>query len=342
MRSLKAKRFQKVEHGWGVAEIWNKALERVDIRLPEERNRLWATDMSKSFVDVFLAMKGEKPSNPPNARAFRKFEAGNVSEWVVKLVLMRAGLLKVAQERVEYQYKGMLLMSGKIDYIVGGRPDMEKVKAEVETMDVPDAFKRAALAIVSHINEKYPAGLPVMPFEIKSIASFGADAMERKGKSIKAHRGQLKFYLNGSRYEKGMLIYICRDDLRMFEFEITRHDKETEKEIKSFCRGITEYWKKGEQPPLEDEIVFDWDAGKFSKNLKIEYSQYLKKLYKFEEPRDYSEKVSGTVSRFNRVVGRIKHGDKMTKNNEDAMGEMKALGFNVKKILKEYSNGNEE
>lgn len=342
IRSLKAKKFQKVAYPFGVSEMWNHALTNVERRAVDTRDRLWATDMAKGYVDVFLSMKGEQPTNPPNERALRKFEAGNVCEWIVKSVLMRAGLLKVAQLRVEYQYKDALLMSGKIDYIVGGKPDMAKIVADLETMEVPEAFKRASLAIVSHILEKYPDGLPEMPFEIKSIASFGADAMERKGKSIKAHRMQLKFYLNGSRYEKGMLIYICRDDLRMFEFEITRHDKETEKEMRTFCKEMTEYWRRDEQPPNEEPIIFDWDAGKFSKNLKIEYSAYLKKLYGFEEPREYSDSVSGTVSRWNRVLSRVKKGDKMTDNNKQAIEEMEKEGFKFKKIIKEFANGEEE
>ena len=284
MRSLKAKRFQKVHEPWGLATIWNQTLTREKRELSERKN-LWATDMSKSLIDVFLSMKGEKPSNPPNERSLRKFEAGDVCEWVVKVILMRAGLLKVTQQRVEYQYKGLLRMSGRIDYLVGGKPDLAKVKAEMETMDVPDSFKYRAEAIVRYINDQYPKGLPEMPFEIKSVASFGADAMERTGRSIAAHRMQMKFYLNGSRYEKGMLIYICRDDLRMFEFEITRHDKDTEKAIRKFCKDSTGYWKRDEKPPLEEKIIFDEDAGKFSKNLKIEYSQYLKKLYpKSREP----------------------------------------------------------
>lgn len=341
MRSLKATRFAKVAYPFGLAEMWNGALTTAERRPIEARDRLWATDMARGYVDVFLSMKGEKATNPPNARALRKFEAGDVCEWVVKTVLIRAGLLRAEQKRVEYQYKGMLPMTARLDYIVGGKPDIEKIRAELETMDVPEVFKRASFSIVEHINKTYPAGLPEMPFEIKSIASFGADAMERKGKSIKAHRMQLKVQLNGSRYERGMLIYICRDDLRMFEFEITRGDKVVEKEVRTFCKDMTEFWRRDEQPPLEQPIIFDWDAGKFSKNLKIEYSQYLKKLYGFKEPREYSDKYSGTVSRFNRVISRVKKGDKMTANNKDAMDEMKAEGFNVKKIIKEFANGEE-
>lgn len=339
IRSLKAKKFKVINEPWGLANVWNKALEKAERREITERDYLWATDMSKSLVDVWLQLKGEKPSNEPNARSLRKFEAGDVFEWIVKLILMRAGLLRRAQLPVEYQYKGLMRMSGRIDYLAGGKPDTERIKKELEAMDLPEVFKRAGERIIAHIKRKYPEGLPEMPFEVKSIASFGADAMERTNRSIQSHRTQMKFYLNGSRYDKGMLIYICRDDLRMFEFLIQRSDKDVEKEIKKFCQDITEYWRRDEQPPNEEEIIFDWDAGKFNKNLKIEYSNYLKKLYGFKEPRKYSELVSPVVSRWNRVMSRIKHGERMTKNNQEAINEMEERGFNVKKIIKVFSNG---
>ena len=163
MRSLKATRFAKVAYPFGLAEMWNGALTTAERRPIEARDRLWATDMARGYVDVFLSMKGEKATNPPNARALRKFEAGDVCEWVVKTVLIRAGLLRAEQKRVEYQYKGMLPMTARLDYIVCGKPDIERIRAELETMDVPEVFKRASFSIVEHINKTYPAGLPKMP-----------------------------------------------------------------------------------------------------------------------------------------------------------------------------------
>ena len=342
MRSLKAKKFEKVEHTWGIAQTWNGSMSKVEKREPKERNYLWATDMAKSHVDTFLDMKATKPSNPPNARALRKFEAGNVFEWFVKVILMRAGILKHTQISCEYQYKGLLKMTGRIDYIAGGKPDLKKIQSELETMDIPVAFKRGALAIVSYIKRKYPNGLPEMPFEVKSIASFGADAMERKNKSIRHHRTQIYHYLKSSRYNTGMLIYLCRDDLRMFEFPVYLADKEVEKEYKAFIDAMTTHYKADEQPTIEDPIIFDEDGGKFSKNLKIEYSKYLNKLYGFKEPRKYSELVSPKVQKWNRVLNRVKNGEKMTEKNLEAIKEMEADGFNYKKIIKEFAENNEE
>ena len=341
MKSLKSKKIAKISNTWGLAEVWNKSMSQIEKREPKERNYLWATDQSKSLIDTYLSMKATDVSNPPNARSRRKFEAGDVFEWIVKIILMRAGLLRNAQISCEYQYKGLLKMTGRIDYIVGGKPDLAKVKAELEEMDIPESFKRGAINIVLHIQKNHPDGLPEMPFEVKSISSFLADGMERKGKSIKHHRGQIFHYLKSSRYDTGMIVYICRDDLRMFEFPVKLSDKDVEKEYKGFIKAITEHYKKETEPTQEDPIVFDPDMGKFSKNFKVEYSQYLKKLYGFSEPRKYSEFVSPTVQKWNRVLSRIKNGDRMTDKNKEAIKEMKEQGFNYKKIIKEFANGEE-
>lgn len=342
MRSLKATKFNKITEPWGIAGVWNKSLSNVERREVKERDYLWATDQGKSLVDTFLSMKGTKPSNPPNARSLRKFEAGDVFEWIVQMLLIRAGILKTCQQRAEYQYKGLLKMTCRLDFVAGGKPDIVKIKKDMEIMEVPDVFKRGALAIVTHIKRDYPDGLPEMPFEVKSISSFLADGMERKNRSIKHHRGQLYQQLLGSRYDTGMIIYICRDDLRMFEFMVERSDKETKKEHKTFIKEITRYWKADEQPPIEDKIVFDEDMGKFSKNFKVEYSAYLKKLYGFSEPRKYSELVGPTVQKWNRVLSRVKKGAKITDKNLEAIKEMGADGFNYKKIIKAFANGDEE
>jgi hypothetical protein len=342
MRSLKARKFNKIAEPWGLAAVWNKSLSQVEKREVKPRDYLWATDASKSPVDTFLSMKGTLASNPPNARSLRKFEAGDVFEWVVSMLLMRAGILKTSQQRCEYQYKGLLRVSGKIDYIAGGKPDLKKIKAELDELDLPDVFKRGALKIVAHIKAKYPDGLPEMPFEVKSISSFLADGMERKNRSIKHHRTQLYHYLKAARYDTGMIIYICRDDLRMFEFAVQLNDKETEKEYKGYIKTMTEWYKADMQPTIEDPIVFDEDMGKFSKNFKVEYSQYLKKLYGFSEPRKYSELVSPKVQKWNRVLGRVKKGEKMTEKNLEAIKEMAADGFNYKKIISQFATSDEE
>ena len=79
---------------WSFFKIWNESLEQREERPPKERQNLWASELGKSQVDVYLKMKGIAPTNPFSARSLRKFEAGNIWEWIVGLVLLRAGMLR--------------------------------------------------------------------------------------------------------------------------------------------------------------------------------------------------------------------------------------------------------
>lgn len=328
---------------FSIASVWNAAIEGKKRSKPEPRERLWATDMAKAPIDVFLALKGEKQTNPANARARRKFEAGNVFEWIVSIVLLRAGILVSKQERLEKTYgKGLLPMSGKMDFLAGGKINKKQALKDINDMDVPEVFKDAGVAVIKYLAKTFPEGMGEMPLEVKSISSFAADGMERTGKAIEAHRQQLAFYLDVWKCEKGILLYVCRDDLRMFEFIVRRNDKKLKSSIRKFVKMLSAAHKNDLMPAKEDPIIFNEVEGRFSKNLKIEYSAYLKKLYGFRDPREYSAKYSSTISRWNRVMTRIKKGDTMTKNNLEALEEMKAEGFKTDKIIKQFTPDTEE
>jgi hypothetical protein len=62
---------------FSMRDVWNMASLRPDRPLVE-RDYLWASQLNQPTVDNFLSMKGEKPTNPPNARSRRKFLAGNI------------------------------------------------------------------------------------------------------------------------------------------------------------------------------------------------------------------------------------------------------------------------
>jgi len=82
-------------------------------------------------------------------------------------------------------------------------------------------------------------------------------------------------------------------------------------------------------------IVFQEDTGSFSKNWRVEYSNYLELFYGFKEPREYSDSVKGDVSLYNRSLKRmlmVEMGKttptgkpiQLTKNNLDGVEKMKA------------------
>ena len=68
------------KQNWGFAEIWNASLLEKNDRELTARDKLWASELGKAPIDLWLKMRAIKPTNPPNARSLRKFEAGNVFE----------------------------------------------------------------------------------------------------------------------------------------------------------------------------------------------------------------------------------------------------------------------
>ena len=83
-------------------------------------------------------------------------------------------------------------------------------------------------------------------------------------------------------------------------------------------------------------IIFDESKGKFTDNWNIKYSSYLTYLYGFEHESAYQDEFKSKVSSWNRVVGRIKRGDKMTANNLAYIEEIKAQFPNWEEIVNNF------
>ncbi len=327
-------------NNWNFSQVWNKALENQEIKKITPRNRIWASELGKSYIDLYLKMQGVELTNPPNPRSLRKFEAGNMFEWIVSLILKRAGILKEVQKWTSYQYPGLLEVTGKADFIAGGTPKPnQEVIEDIKGLGLPNFFLRGATAILEHLMSS--GELVEMPLEIKSVSAFMFDALERTGGSSKNHRLQLFHYLKSMNYEIGHLIYICRDDLRMIEVKIYNNEL-IEKEYKDFIAGLSEYCNKSEQPPLEKTIVFDPDICKFAKNFNIAYSGYLTKLYGFKDQMEFDEKYIPIVSRWNRVINRVKNNSTITDKNKLVLEEIKSEGFNIEEILNNFNANPEE
>lgn len=326
---------------WTFSAVWNKSLEEREERPLRERNNLWASELGKSPIDIFLKMKGTKPTNPPNPRSLRKFEAGNIWEWIVKLVLQRAGVLREEQKWVSYQYPNMLEVTGKIDFIAGGFPNFEKARTEIDALGMPDVFTRAFENILANFKEHYPNGLAEKVLEVKSVSAFMYDAMERTGKASQIHRLQCYHYLKATGIERGDVVYICKDDCRMMEIPVYLGGV-VEEEYNSFIKKISGFIQSGEQPPKEQPIVWSDDMQKFATNFNVAYSGYLTMLYGFKDQMEFDAKYKPVVERWNRVLGRIKKGDKMTEKNLAVIDEMKAEGYDPETLVGQFAGGEEE
>ena len=300
---------------WSIAGTWNESLlNRIDRPL-KIRDYVWASEIGGSMIDRFLKMNGVPQTNPPNPRSLRKFEAGNLFEFILEFVLKRAGILLDSQEWINFKYPKLLRVTGKLDFIAGGQPDWAKARAEIDRLGLPEMLSRASLAIVDNLESTFGnESLRKIILEAKSISSFMMDRYEATGQANPNHRCQLFHYLKGKDMREGHVVYICRDDCRMLELGVF-NPSQVETEYKQDLEQITYYIETQTEPRKEDEVLFDETIFSFQKNWRIEYSGYLTKLYGFKEPMDYREKWDKPVAAMNRVFKRCVTGAKMTDLN---------------------------
>lgn len=323
---------------WSFGKIWNDTLEENRERKMEPRERIWASEIGGSFVDRYLKMTGVQPTNPPNARSLRKFEAGRIWECIVGYVLSRAGILISFQKWVKFEYPGLLPVTGKLDYIAGGNPDYDKAANTInnEFNWLPEFVTKATLNIVNKLKEQYPNGLTEVTLEIKSCSAFMFELYERNGTGSPQHKCQDFHYLKAENRDEGHIVYISRDDARILEIPVF-NPSVVENLYKTDIQTITNYLKNNEQPPNEKFIVYDADLKKFSANWKVAYSQYLTMLYNFRDQAEFDETYKPVAERWNRVLGRVARGEKMTDKNKAALEEMAQEGFDVQQIISEVT-----
>lgn len=299
-------------------EIWNAALDDHSERELTVRSHIWASEIGGAYIDRYLKMRGVKPSTPPNARSLRKFEAGNIFEWIVGLILKRSGLHISGQDRLEHQYEGLLNVTGKCDFIVGGIPDFDKAKYDMKSLQLPDLMNRAAMELINHLEITLGCTeFEKRVLEIKSCADMMFRRYEAIGKPNSNH------VMQGYHYKKctGLpvdIIYINKDCLLMKEFEVT---DAAETLYKADIERMTDYIENDYMPDKEKEILFDKDVFKFQTNWKVEYSNYLEYLYGYTIPDEYRERWKKLVSSFNRTFKRCVKGDKMTDLNKKTIEE---------------------
>jgi len=307
---------------------WNQAFEDYAIqestKEPKVRNRLWASELGKAPIDVYLKMKGTLASNPADARAMRKFEAGNIWENIVGIVLKRAGILISGQEWVEHKYPNLLGVGGYLDFKTGGFVDWKKAKELVESDEfewLPDRTKFATKQVIENLAVNFPQGLPEMVLEIKSTSGFMYDNYLHSGAN-ENHILQLYHYLKSLNLPSGHIVYVDRDSVRMTEFEVNLNDPATEKLYKGKIEILTDYILNEKQPPLEPFITFDERTARISTNWKVVYSDYLTMLYSHnkkvfehgEEVRDYFDPL---VTQFNSLLKRMAEDKTLTDKNKE-------------------------
>lgn len=321
---------------WNFAVVWNQTLDNVKDRPLVPRDYIWASELGLGFCDRYLKMNAVPYTNPPNERSRRKFQAGNMWEWVVGMVFIASGLLKKKQVKARTEIKGLLPVSGKIDFTVGGAFDYESAKKRITEirdslmlldLELPPFFFTA----IDNFVDKYKGQiLQEVCFEGKSVSSFMMEKVQKTG-PMPHHVLQDFHYVKGNDQglTAGKISYICKDDCIMEEFNLTE-SKEVFKAYKEDVGSMTEYYHKGFDkkdfmrfaPPKEPQVLFEEGVWRFSKNFRVEYSSYLKMLYGYETPEAYRMAWQYKISNWNRVFKRCVRGDNMTDKNIAVIGEV--------------------
>lgn len=310
---------------WGFAEVWNQSLTTRAERPIVRRDYVWASEVGGSMIDRYLKMSGVQYSNAPNNRSLRKFQAGDIWEWLCALVLRRAGILIERQTKLSYQYPGLLRVSGKLDFMAGGKPDWRKARRELSFLGLPEMLQNASLSIINQLEKQFSGDvLKEIVLEIKSCSSFMYEKYDATQQAGKHHRCQIFHYLKAQDLDEGHIVYVCRDDCQLLEFGVF-NPSDVEHEYISDLTEITNYIETKTRPRLEQEILLDESSFRFEKNWKIEYSNYLTMLYGFKTPMEYREKVDKPVSDMNRVLKRCVTGQKMTDLNLQVIANAKRV-----------------
>lgn len=316
-------------NSWNIRNAWDAAVAGDNTPLMP-RDYLYASELGGSDIDIILKMRGTPPTNPPNARSRRKFFAGNVFEDILYLALLRCGVVLDSQVRGQFQYDGLLRVSGRCDMICGGSINREKCEQEIKSMKLSEHMEELSLSVLYNLSDQYGSMLlKPMVIECKSVSDFMFSRHEKNQEPASNHLIQCFHYLKSMHMDEGRVIYINKDDCRLLEFTVY-NSPETEEKYKAEISRLTHLYQSGALPAKEPELIFD---GRITKNWKVEYSNYLTMLYGYNEPHEYAEKWKGSIARWNRVIGRIKSGKKMTDENKKAIDEIHEHFTNFTEII---------
>lgn len=302
--------------------IWNESLGSVPDRPYEARDYIWASEIGGAFSDRYLKMRGVQATNPPNARSRRKFEAGNIIEWIVGLVIKRSGLYVSAQDRLTHQYPDLLMVSGKCDFVIGGVADFDKARAEIGGLNLPEMIDRASMQIITGLSGTLSSiEFERSVLEVKSCSDFMFNRYDLLGHANPTHANQCYHYRKCLDLA-GSVVYVNKDNLLLAEYDV---EDDQEVFYRQDIEAMTYFIENQEMPQAEQEVFFDLDTYKFSKNWKVEYSSYLSMLYGYDTPDQYRARWDKQISSFNRVFKRCVNGDNMTKGNLEAIHEAKKV-----------------
>lgn len=306
---------------WTIKNAWAAAVAGNDRQIAP-RDYLYASELGGSDIDIILKLKGVQPTNPPNNRSKGKFFAGHVFEDALYLALLRCGVVLDSQKRCEFQYDNLMRVSGKCDFIAGGEINVEKSEAEIKAMKLSEHMESLSLIVLHSLASEYGSmTLKPLVVENKSVSKTMFDKHEKNDSPAFNHQMQTFHYLKSLNMNEGRIFYINKDDCRVLEFAVYNPMgvSDIEKAYKAEIERLTNYYTNNIMPEKEPEVIFD---GRFSKNWKVEYSNYLTMLYGYERPDIYADKWKSVCARWNYTLSRVVKNAKLTDTNKKTINEI--------------------
>jgi len=171
---------------------------------------------------TYLERLGVKPNKEIDDRTLRVFDLGNkVEDWVVDLISSQDGVKIETQTRVEDKKLGV---SGYSDVIIKYKGDR-------------------------------------VLYEIKSKNSRAFSWMDKKGEGANRHHEyQTWMYLRLLGIEKGNIIYISKDDMRVLEYPVLLSNESLEQEVMSWLNSMNKAWKSKDISLLDLPEKDSWQA----------------------------------------------------------------------------------
>ena len=271
-------------------------------------------------------MKGVIPSNLPNEIAIRKFKLGNMIEDFFKIVLFQVGLLHKQEERVMSNFKDTLQVSGRCDVVYGGSIKVKDVDLFLEQYSFLSFIGILSDAIKNFISTTTQKKFDLCGIEIKSCSDYIFNVIDAENKG-QAHHLMQTFHYAYTQKMPYQLVYFDKNNARMKSFWVMPDDKELLKLYIEDISQMTKLYNSNTVP--SKELLLKYNGTRFSKNWNVEYSKYLTHSYGFNTKLEYNDYATSLVAKFNRVLERIKKGDKMTANNIDVLREIKKMGFDI-------------
>lgn len=327
---------------WDFVSLFSEVIRSLPERPMMKRSYIYASELGGDYCSRYLKMHAHPYSNPFNDRARRKMISGQIFEWIVYLILSMTGLLKQKQLKGVVELPGMLHVSGKLDFVVGGEVvDWEAVRQEVKTIqrlfalsfsDMPPVIEHSVEKIIDRMEMMFSRVLlREYVFECKSVSTFVYALIEKSGKARQGHPLQTLHYLLANRIPEGFVGYINRDSFEYQQCHVLHNDKQLVKAYHDDVRTMTEYYNASgknylkNMPPKAPEVMFEEASFRFVKSNHAEYSQYLEFLYGIKSIDDFKAKWDKPIASYNRTFKRCVTGANMTNINKEVIAEAKKM-----------------